>query len=59
MGCSCHISPPCSYCLETYECAVCNEIKHPDDSDPTWVDGEPTCSECKEKNEIPDDKREQ
>jgi hypothetical protein len=31
MGCSCHINPPCNYCIESYECLACNSIYHPDD----------------------------
>ena len=25
-GCSCHIAPPCSYCVAHSECALCNNI---------------------------------
>jgi hypothetical protein len=27
-ACSCHINPPCDYCLECRECVVCGNIKH-------------------------------
>jgi hypothetical protein len=50
MSCSCHINPPCSYCVETYECQKCGEIKHPDDS--PIEEGE-LCSECFEKTQEP------
>lgn len=32
MGCSCHISPPCSYCIEKQECIECSELVHPDEA---------------------------
>jgi hypothetical protein len=22
-GCSCHINPPCEFCVQTYECVIC------------------------------------
>lgn len=27
-GCSCHICPPCSYCMESVECPDCGRINH-------------------------------
>ena len=54
-GCSCHISPPCNHCVESYECAKCGEIKHPEDSEchDGYVDDsiELICNECFEKRE--------
>ena len=32
MSCSCHINPPCSYCMAKEECVGCGELIHPDDS---------------------------
>jgi hypothetical protein len=52
--CSCHINPPCSYCLEKYECARCKEVIHPSESEPIYhEEGMPdaTCSNCAEEPE--------
>lgn len=29
MSCSCHINPPCNWCVESYECGGCGKIRHP------------------------------
>ena len=51
MGCSCHINPPCSYCMEKVECVGgCGEMIHPDEAfyEQTTADDEygPFCKEC-------------
>jgi hypothetical protein len=48
MSCSCHISPPCNYCMEKYECCRCGEFKHPSDSSPyqAGTDERLLCTEC-------------
>lgn len=43
--CSCHITPPCSWCVECYECEKCGEIRHPSE----YEEG-PICRVC---NEVP------
>lgn len=55
-SCSCHISPPCSYCLESWECALCIEIEHPDEGGELFdetenSDQEFMCSRCCRKVE--------
>ena len=53
MGCSCHINPPCSYCMEKEECSNCGELGHPDDAEyiQVAVDHEsgPFCKNCMKK----------
>jgi hypothetical protein len=45
--CSCHINPPCNYCVESYECVSCNEIKHPDEAGENFtLDGDIFCDDC-------------
>lgn len=45
--CSCHISPPCGYCMDKYECIKCGEFKHPDESEEHQVNNEGSvCNEC-------------
>ncbi len=46
-GCSCHINPPCSYCLNTYECVRCLKLRNKDD-DGMHVDhnGDLICNDC-------------
>ena len=55
MGCSCHVNPPCSYCVEKEECLNCGELVHPDDAEyiQTAVDAEggPFCENCMKKRE--------
>lgn len=55
-GCSCHISAPCSYCMEKVECVLCGELVHPDDAfyylkaaDDVYG---PFCEECAKKMEV-------
>lgn len=50
--CTCHINPPCSYCLEKVEC-LCGELVHPDEAfyprkaaDDVYG---PFCKECMKK----------
>lgn len=52
MSCSCHISQPCSYCVESYECSVCNKIFHPDDRGMVDIDppGNVCCQVCYNKD---------
>lgn len=55
-GCSCHINPPCSYCMEKEECIICGELVHPSEAFyvQTAADDEygPFCSKkCKEVSE--------
>lgn len=44
--CSCHINPPCNYCLEKYECEICHEFKHPDDDGQNGFGDLVVCDEC-------------
>lgn len=47
MGCSCHISPPCSYCLGLYDCIKCGNTFHEDEDEPTLTtENDPLCYEC-------------
>ena len=52
-GCSCHISAPCSYCIEKEECLNCGELVHPDEVFYIQVsadnEGGPYCEECARK----------
>lgn len=44
-GCSCHTgNPPCSYCVDTTECSVCNTRVYADDC--TEREGEMICNDC-------------
>jgi hypothetical protein len=54
MSCSCHINPPCSYCVETYECRGCGELKHPQQHGQWWHAGTSDyyCDRCSEQPEI-------
>lgn len=53
MGCTCHINPPCSYCMEKEECIICGELVHPDEAIyiQKAADDEcgPICEECAKK----------
>ena len=51
--CTCHINPPCSYCLGKLECIGCGDLVHPDDADyiqesPDREVG-PFCDKCMDK----------
>ena len=43
-GCSCHVSPPCSYCLNRCECAGCEKSDYQDDMHE--IHGDLFCEEC-------------
>ncbi|MCO1599854.1 hypothetical protein [Desulfosporosinus nitroreducens] len=50
--CTCHINPPCSYCLEKLECRGCGDLVHPDDADYIQDDCQevgPFCEKCIDK----------
>lgn len=50
-GCSCHLGhPPCSFCVETYECEKCGTRVEYDDED---MDAslESICTECYYKDD--------
>lgn len=49
--CSCHISPPCNYCMETFECSGCGQLVHPDEGDRHDVEDGTFCDKCFEKTE--------
>lgn len=53
--CSCHINPPCSYCMEKEACIVCGEPVHPDEAEyiQKAADDEygPLCQKCYEEVE--------
>lgn len=55
MGCTCHINPPCSYCMAKEACIVCGELVHPDEAEyiQKAADDEygPICQKCFEKEE--------
>lgn len=40
--CSCHISPPCDWCIAHSECDKCGKITHIDD----MQENNTTCVEC-------------
>ncbi|MHA2279897.1 MAG: hypothetical protein ACXAC5_03345 [Promethearchaeota archaeon] len=48
-GCSCHICPPCSYCVSHSNCALCDQVVLNDDmvefNDNDWV-----CPDCAERD---------
>lgn len=44
-GCSCHINPPCSYCVECVECPACSKIVHRDELE-TNLAGKEICAVC-------------
>lgn len=54
-GCSCLIAPPCNYCVQTSECAICGEIEHVDEGElfegGKGLDVEFMCSKCVAKTE--------
>lgn len=43
--CSCHISPPCSYCVDTYECADCGARVEVAEQEEKAVNEE-VCTDC-------------
>ena len=49
-GCSCHINPPCSYCIEKVDCIVCGELVHPDEAHDVQTAADdmygPLCQKC-------------
>lgn len=46
MSCSCHINPPCSYCISSYECFECGEIRNSDEHGIVIKRGEHLCTQC-------------
>ena len=53
--CTCHINPPCSYCIEKVECCVCGDLVHPDEAEYIQkaaddVSG-PICKKCMKETE--------
>ena len=48
MSCCCHIRPPCAWCLESYECASCGAIKHPEDDGENLSGDDIYCDACAE-----------
>ena len=42
--CSCHISPPCSYCTSRCECSKCGKIVGEDE-----VNDDSVCEQCLEE----------
>lgn len=49
MSCSCHINPPCSYCMGIYSCEDCLKEWHEDDSPSHTVSGKVVCDDCYEE----------
>lgn len=52
MSCSCHISPPCNHCIDSYNCHKCDGNFHPDDRE--RVDkhnGVVLCLNCAEEDD--------
>jgi len=47
-GCSCHVSPPCRFCVETYECEQCHCRVIGEDQDELAASNQ-LCDECLEK----------
>lgn len=45
-GCSCHSHPPCSYCVDTFECDVCGDRHYSNDEDQHETEAGFLCSEC-------------
>ncbi len=51
MGCTCFRSAPCHHCLESWECALCGVVEHPEEGGEI-IDGsgdaetEYMCSRC-------------
>lgn len=43
-GCSCHISPPCSYCVSHSECSLCEDFFLIDDM--TEFEDSLICEDC-------------
>ena len=56
--CTCHINPPCGYCLEKVECCICGGLVHPDEAlyIQKSADDEsgPICDECAENYQSED-----
>lgn len=48
MSCSCHISPPCTWCENSQECDQCNNIYHKSETE--WyqagTEGDIICQDC-------------
>lgn len=55
MSCSCHISPPCSCCISSYECTQCGKIKNASESEPYQAgnDERLICSKCFATDVVP------
>ena len=49
-GCTCFSNPPCSYCVDTFECEVCKDRKYAEDSVETIIGI--ICTDCADKIEI-------
>lgn len=46
MSCHCHITPPCSCCVETYECVGCGLICHPEEDGENLHGVNTFCNKC-------------
>ncbi len=46
MGCSCHINPPCPYCLQSYVCEKCNRDLNTEDVAISKYCAAIVCEEC-------------
>ena len=53
--CTCHIDPPCSYCMEKVECCICDKLVHPDEALYLQESADdasgPICDRCVEENQ--------
>jgi formylmethanofuran dehydrogenase subunit E len=45
MSCSCHIAPPCGFCMEHHECHQCGDVTHEDSLHE--INGQMVCSKDK------------
>lgn len=46
MGCSCHINPPCNYCLDQFECGGCHKLKNQSEDGINYILDDPFCDYC-------------
>lgn len=46
MSCTCFIFPPCSYCVDCYECTGCGDIRNSKENGMNWNNSDPFCNMC-------------
>ena len=51
MSCTCHVSPPCDYCVSCIECPKCSEFFSPKDDLNCECGYEPTAAEKEESTD--------